>query len=557
MDFINGFDRDQLVMLDFESQVKLDSWARVVDWFVDILPLEKLGFKDILNEQGRPPYRSVDMLKLLMYGYRKKLRSSYQLEESCKINLEVIWLMRGLQPSARKIAYFRKENPEAFKQSFRYFVKVLQDMDLIDGETIAIDSFKIRAQNSLKNNFNQKKIDRHLEYIDSKIEEYGQYLEQDDLEEGKKQEIDQKIETQKQRRKEYTAIEKQLEESGESQMSTTDPDARGVILHRNVVNVGYNIQAGCDSKYKLFVNNDTGRVNDTHALAEMALDAKELLGLEKMKTLTGKGYTTGVHIDTCTKNNITTYSSPKAHSSQKNGLFDMQIFEYNKAEDNYKCPAGKILSTNGTIYKKRNHRIKHYKNRKACNACELRAKCTTNKNGRFIERSIYQEVLEENEKRVNENPEYYKLRQQVTEHQFGTLKRSWDFSYTLMKGKDHVLSEVNLMMMCYNLRRLMSILEIKELKSRLKEFVLIIKHCYKNKRAYLSLLFCPSTIPTPFNCYLYRAQNKAEGLFDTSKFKYLGLLRGLPLPPSKKNNCAEINSCNLSIFCGESFVCGE
>ena len=210
----------------------------------------------------------------------------------------------------------------------------------------------------------------------------------------------------------------------ETQLSTNDPDARSVVLHRNVVNVGYNIQAGCDGKHNLFVNNDTGRVNDTHALADMALDAKELLQVEKMDTLTDKGYTTGLHIDTCTKNGITTYSSPKAHSSQNNGLFDMQIFEYDKQNDTYTCPAGAILTTNGTIYKKRKHRVKHYKT-KACNGCSLREKCTENKRGRYIERSIYQEALEENEKRVNQNPEYYKLRQQITEHQFGTLKRQW------------------------------------------------------------------------------------------------------------------------------------
>jgi transposase len=163
MDFVNGFDRDQLMIMDFEANVSSDSWARVVDWFVDMLPLEDLGFVDVLKDEGRPPYSSSDMLKLFMYGYKKKLRSSYQLQEACKINLEVIWLMRGLRPSARKIAYFRKDNPTAFKHAFRHFVLVLKDMDLISGETIAIDSFKIRAQNSLKNNFNQKKTDRHID----------------------------------------------------------------------------------------------------------------------------------------------------------------------------------------------------------------------------------------------------------------------------------------------------------------------------------------------------------------------------------------------------------
>jgi len=468
MDFVQGMNRDQLIMMDFE----------------DTLPLKDLSFNDILNEEGRPPYRSSDMLKLFMYGYKKKLRSSYQLEEACRINLEVIWLIRGLRPSARKIAYFRKDNSKAFKQAFRYFVLMLKEMDLISGETIAIDSFKIRAQNSLKNNFSQKKIDRHLEYIDSKIHEFEQALDSEEISEADKQEIMQKKTIREHRRKEYNAIEKQLKETGESQLSTTDPDAKSVVLHRNVVNVGYNIQAGCDSKHKLFVNNNTGSVNDTHALADMALDAKELLGVKKMNTLTDKGYTTGVHIDTCTNNGITTYSSPKAHSSQKNGLYDMQVFEYNKANDTYTCPGGAIMQRSGVIYKKRNHRVKRYYT-KACKGCQLRAQCTRNKHGRFIERSIYQEAIEANEKRVNENPEYYRLRQQIAEHQFGTLKRQWGFTYTLMKGKENVLSEVNLMMMVYNLRRIMSIFEINELKFRLKSLVYHLLTKYGLKRAVL------------------------------------------------------------------------
>lgn len=399
-----------------------------------------------------------------MYGYKNDLRTSRKLEAACKVNIEVIWLMKGLQPSARKIAYFRKNNPKAFKQSFRYFVMMLKEMDLISGETIAIDSFKIRAQNSLKNNFNQKKIDRHLEYIDGKIAEYEEELDQNDnLENNRKEELEDKIQWQQEKKQYYKSIEKELHESGEAQISKTDPDARSVILHRNVVNVGYNVQAGSDGKHKLFINNDTGTVNDTHALADMALDAKQLPGVDKMNCLTDKGYTTGVHIDTCTKNGITTYSSPKAHSPQDNGLYNMNEFIYDAEPDTYTCPANQVLHTNGHICKKRKHRVKRYYT-KSCAGCSLREKCTKNKMGRFIERSIYQEALEENEKRVNQNPEYYRQRQQITEHQFGTLKRQWGFTFTLMKGKENVLTEVNLMMMCYNLRRLMSILGINDLK---------------------------------------------------------------------------------------------
>jgi len=128
------------------------------------------------------------------------------------------------------------------------------------------------------------------------------------------------------------------------------------------------------------------------------------------------------------------------------------------------------MITNGSIYNKANHKVKHYKT-KACKQCTLRHLCTTNKNGRFIERGIYQQTLENNENRVNQNPDYYRLRQQITEHQFGTLKRQWGFTYTLMKGKQNVLSEVYLCFSVYNLIRAFKIMDPKVLKQRLKNLI--------------------------------------------------------------------------------------
>lgn len=486
-------DRGQISMIALEEMVHKDSYARLVDLFVEALPLDKLGFTHVQHEsQGRPPYHPAVLLKLYMYGYRHGLRSSAKLHQGCLVNVELWWLLKGLKPSPRTILYFRKNNAAAFKKAFQHFVLMLKEWKLIEGETIAIDSFKIRAQNSLKNNFNQKKIDRHLDYIDGKLADYHQQLDQADGAECK-QEIENKLAHQESKKQQYKAIEKELEESGQSQISKVDPDARGVVLHRNVVNVGYNIQAGCDSKHKLFVNAQTGNVNDTHALADMALEAKELLGVEKMNTLTDKGYTTGAEIARCTENNITTYSSPKEHSSQKNGLYDMQDFEYDPKNDTYTCPAGNILHTNGRIYNKRNHRVKHYKT-KACKGCAVRHLCTQNKNGRFIERGIYQEELENNATRVNQNPDYYRLRQQITEHQFGTLKRQWGFTHTLVRKKEHVLSEVYLCFSVYNLLRSLQILGKKELQKRLKALWLVLGLKIGRLKAIISNYFFSKSI---------------------------------------------------------------
>ena len=472
-------DREQFSIFALEQLVDKNSYARLVDTFVDALPLEELGFQHATHErEGRPPYHPKVLLKLYMYGYRHGLRSSAKLHQNCLVNVELWWLLKGLKPSARTICYFRKNNAAAFKKAFQYFVLMLKEWKLIDGETIAIDSFKIRAQNSSKNNFNQSKIDRHIDYIDNKISEYQNQLDQAD---GLVNDsvLKEKINHNLQKKENYENLSEQLMQSGQKQISLTDPDARSVILHKNIINVGYNIQAGTDAKHNLFVNAQTGSVNDTHALADMAIEAKELLGLDKMNTLTDKGYTTGEELARCEEHHITPYSSAKEHSSPDNGLYPMKDFEYNAQDDTYTCPQKKILLTNGKYYKKGNHKVKHYKNRKACLSCPMRHLCTTNKNGRFIERSYYQQAIEDNEKRIAQNPDYYRLRQQITEHQFGTLKRQWGFTHTLMKGKQNVLTEVYLCFSVYNLIRTIQIVGKEELTKRLKSLCLHFKGLFR------------------------------------------------------------------------------
>jgi len=473
MDHIQGIDRNQISIFALEEMVAKDSWARLVDVFVDALPLDQLGFKSVeAAEEGRPPYHPGDLLKLYMYGYKHGIRSTRKLEHAAQVNVELWWLLKGLRPSNRAIAYFRKNNSKAFKNAFRHFVLVLKDWELIEGDVVAIDSFKIRAQNSLKNNFNQKKIDRQVRYIDDKIAEYEKQLDKEDEEEERK-EIQDKIDHQEKKKQEYKQIEKELKDSGEAQISLTDPDAKSVVMHRNIIHVGYNIQAVSDQKNKLLVHADTGSVNDTRALAPVTLASKELLEKDSMVAIADKGYNTGEQLQVCKDNDIMTYVSPKASSTPYMKGFPVDQFEYDPQSDSYTCPAQEVLTTNGSYYDKGRYRIKQYKS-KACKSCSIKQQCTQNKLGRMIERSEYQEVIEENRDRVLANPDYYRTRQQITEHQFGTIKRQWGFTHTLMKGKEYVLSEVHLLFTIYNLRRSLSILGLDELKKRLRNLIFTI-----------------------------------------------------------------------------------
>jgi hypothetical protein len=384
-----------------------------------------------------------------------------------------MWLLSGLRPRYKTIADFRKNHGKAFREVFRRFVLLLKEWNLVEGETVAIDSFKIRGSNSIKNNFNDKKLQRHLEYIDAKIAEYEQQLAQSEAEE-EREELQQKIEKRRERREKYEKVKETLSESGQEQISLTDPDSRAVILHRNIVNVGYNVQASVDAKHKLLTGYDTGDVNDTHALADMAIATQELLQSEHLNVIADKGYHTGEEIQRCMEENITTFVSPRASSTNNKDLYPAESFIYNKESDLYICPDGKQMISNGKWHQHNDgksgneaYKFKRYVT-SSCKTCKLKALCTeSKKNGRAIDRSEYADALEANNARVNANPGYYRQRQQIIEHVFGTQKRQRGFTHTLVRGKDKVLGEVGLMFIGYNLTRCITILGAQKLIKQL------------------------------------------------------------------------------------------
>ena len=182
MKFIQGYDRTQthLFPVSLDQSIDPDNKVRLIDIFVDSLPLDEFGFRTDFIDNGRPAYHPSDLLKLYIYGYMNKIRSSRDLEKECKRNIEVMWLLKCLQPDHNTISNFRRDNPKAIKKVFRATVQIAKHFNLIGGKLIAGDSTKFRAQNSKKNNFNQKKIDRHIAYIDNKLDHYNQQLADED-----------------------------------------------------------------------------------------------------------------------------------------------------------------------------------------------------------------------------------------------------------------------------------------------------------------------------------------------------------------------------------------
>ncbi len=257
MQYIKGKNRVQLVLFptSLDDVIDEDNEARFIDLFVESLDLEKMGFEVFREENGRPAYHPKDLLKLYLYGYLNSIRSSRKLEKATKINIEVMWLLKGLSPDHNTISNFRRDNPKAIKKVFRSTVQIAKHFNLIGGKLIAGDSTKLRAQNSKKNNFNKKKIDRHLSYIDNKLEEYNKQLQVADndqtVDDNQRKEniekIRSEIEKHNKRKENYNQLEKELEETGEKQISTSDPESRQMITRNNITEVAYSVQTTVDA----------------------------------------------------------------------------------------------------------------------------------------------------------------------------------------------------------------------------------------------------------------------------------------------------------------------
>ena len=363
------------------------------------------------------------------------------------------------------------------KKVFRATVDLAKNYDLIGGILLAGDGTKLRAQNSKKNNYNQKKIDRHIAYIQNKLEEYTQALAQadndkisDDKEKSKEDrtsqqaEIQTKIDKHNKHLKRYQEIEKQLQDTGEKQVSTSDPEARQLVIRGVVTEVCYNIQSTVDAKNKLPIDYQVTNQNDKQAMTDMVTEAIDIVGNSTFDAVFDKGYYTAEQIHNTQQTGVTTHVCiPNPASNAPDPAYNVSEFAYDKKLDQYTCPAGETLQSNGNWYTKRVYRVKQYKT-KNCKRCPVKDSCTKAKYQRIIERHEFAEALEKNKENINQNPEIYAQRQSIVEHPFGTMKRQWGFDYIITKkSMKRASADVGFIFIAYNLRRIINILTIEKL----------------------------------------------------------------------------------------------
>jgi transposase len=469
MRYMTGPARFQILLLPpaIDDYVGPDNAVRFIEAFVNGLDLGQLGFSRAMPERtGRPGYHPADLLKLYIYGYLNRVRSSRRLETETHRNLEVIWLMRQLRPDFKTIADFRRENRTAFKGVFRQFVRLCADLDLYGREMLAVDGTRLKAVNNRDNNFTKAKLAKQLSEIDQKLDTYFNDMSQADRTEAgtdKTQNVAAKIERLRKKQAKLRATQQQLKETGEDQISLTDPDARAMHPGSRI-GVGYNAQIAVDAKHHLIAEQEVhNKVSDQGLLTETVIAAKEVLGVDEISVVADGGYYQVDDLAACEDANITPYVPAKKPKTYKDGdRFGKTDFIYDVKQDAYICPGGSHLTKVGRGTEK-GKPYTVFAKRSACTACGIKSKCTAAKNYRRIHRYDNEAVLDRVKARMAAWPQAMALRQRTVEHPFGSIKHWMGHRDFLTRRLPNVRAEFSLTALAYNIRRAITLVGVEGL----------------------------------------------------------------------------------------------
>lgn len=461
-----------LLPASVDDYVSNDSPVRAIDAFVDLLDLGKLGIAvRPPTIVGRASYHPSVLLKLFLWGYVSRTRSSRRLEEACSSNLQAIWLTGNLQPDHSTISDFRKHHSATLKGVFREFNLLCLDMNLFGRELVAIDGTFMKAVNGRARSFTKEKLINLMESIDQNVSRYLEELESTDQQDqqgipsGRESKLKEKLEKLKQRRGELEALLWECQSTPTGQVNLTDPDSRQ-LRKRGKSTVGYNVQSAVDDKHHLIASCEvTQEANDTRLLDQMAQQAKEDLRLQKdaaLGVLADTGYGCPVELGACEAHKTQAYVPMPKQSEAGDGSVSNESFTYQEESDSYLCPEGKSLPRKSDDIRSNGNGYRVYYEVSQCRGCPRLAHCTKGEYRKF-KVSIHKAAIAAAEQRLRDNLEIHRKRKTLVEHPFGTIKE-WNGGRDLLcRGLDLAGAEMRMSFWAYNFKRVLNVVGIAEL----------------------------------------------------------------------------------------------
>jgi len=447
-----------------DEVVSIDDPVRVIDAFVDTLDLAALGFSKVAAEEmGRPPYAPGDLLKLYVYGYLNRVRSSRRLEAETQRNVEVMWLINRLTPAFKTIADFRKDHAGAIVGVCRAFIRFCREQSLFGAELLVIDGTNIEAVASRKQVITPKQIEKMNASIERKIADYLALMDAADREEpraaGAPADVAAALEALKAQKLRLQGQAQRLAASELKQLVVTEPEAKLMRTPHGHA-VAYNAQTVVDAQHKLIVAFDlTNEGNDQQQLHPMAVQGKDAVGADEVTVVADTGYSNGEHGALCEQDSITAVV-PRAATVNPTGAqyFSRDQFAYDAESDSWRCPAGETLS----LFKTSHTQQKKEYTTQACGTCPLKAQCTKAAR-RVIVRGFHEDAREAMHRRAVADPIWMKHRREMAEHPFGTMKWLMGLPRFLVRGLRKAKAELALGVLSYNLKRVINLLGVPAL----------------------------------------------------------------------------------------------
>jgi transposase len=473
--FIEGVARVQATLFPelLDDYINEENPVRVIDAFIDNLDLAKLGFKIYPAITGRPGYHPSSMLKLYVYGYLNRIQSSRRLERESGRNVELMWLLGRLSPDFKTIADFRKDNGKGIKNTCRTFIGLCRQLNMFTDAIVAIDGSKFKAVNNKDNNYTPQKIKFHIDRVEKHIDEYLKQMEAADRAENltaDDQPIEEKITKLKQKLSELKALEAKVNDHPDKQLSMIDPDSRLMKTHGMTRAVCYNVQTAVDTKNHLIVAHEVTNKQDRGQLCRIGKQAQAALENKGVTVIADKGYFSGPDIKD-TQDAGMTALVPKGDTSgsEKKGIFNLSMFEYDATKDVYICPAQKELTYRFTGFERGMNIRKYFLDIMTCRACTMKSQCTNSPGQRRMSRWEHQDCIDQVTELMETRPDSMLIRKQTVEHPYGTIKCWMGATHFLTRQLKNVGTEMSLHVLAYNLKRMMSIFGEAELIAAITE----------------------------------------------------------------------------------------
>lgn len=442
-----------------EDWLSADHPARFIREFVDMLDLGELGFRMRVADEGRPNYAADLLLKVWLYGYLMRIRSSRMLERACRENIALVWLTGMNEPDHNTLWRFFKENKKALRNVFRQVVRVAAKAELIGLVLHAVDGTKIAALASRRSAWHKADLEKALLKLDQSIEETIRRVEAAESEErGGEYRLPEELCEKKQLREKIQSALAEMETAGTKDYHPKEKDARMMKCGGGRKEFGYNCQAVADSESGLIIAADVVNKADDHGLLIPMIEEVEAgLGKAADETVADNGYHSAEELLRAEDHEYGVLVNLGRQREEVPGAGDYHPskFRYDESRDCCICPRGEVLTFEREAKSHNKYPVKIYR----CHSykeCPVRWQCSKAKNGRKIELSIYYASLvrQRDKQRQAEKQAALKRRQVIIEPVFGHIKQAMGFRRWTVSGLGAVRTQWSLLCTTVNLSKL-------------------------------------------------------------------------------------------------------